>query len=301
MTRPGVREEDAVPRSRRCAGILACPVCREPLDDEGRTLRCPRRHAFDRAREGYVHLLPAGHGRTRLKGDAPEMVRARREFLERGHFEPLAGALAEAVARHRASQGDGGRIFTVVDAGCGVGYYVGRVAAALGEGDACIVGVDVSKDAVRIAARAHRDVTFVVNDLKHAITVVDGAADVVLNVFAPRNPAEFRRVLRPDGLVVVAIPTDRHLRELRESLPLLTIEAEKRERTMERLAPAFTLDGERTIAYRRTLSADDVVALLRMTPNFWHLDETALDAAAALGGIEVGFDVRILHFRPTGS
>lgn len=285
----------------RCVGILVCPVCGEPLAEADRTFRCRRGHAFDRAREGYVHLLPAGHGRSRLKGDASEMVRARRRVLEHGHFEPLAGAIVEAVERHHAARVDDGRPFTVVDAGCGEGHYVGRVAAALEDAGACLFGLDISRDAVRLAARAHRDVTFLVNDLKRKITIADGAADVVLNVFAPRNAEEFGRVLRPDGLLLVAIPTEGHLSELREALPLLEIGAEKRERTVERLGPRFRLAGEEEIAYRRALTAADVLDVLRMTPNYWHLDEASLAAAAALGELEVGFAMRLLHFRPAGA
>ncbi|HEY8485148.1 MAG TPA: methyltransferase domain-containing protein [Longimicrobiales bacterium] len=284
---------------RPCAGIVICPVCAGPLTEDDRTLRCPQRHAFDRAREGYVHLLPTGHGRSRVRGDTAEMLRARRRFLEQGHFEPLASSIAAATRHHAAARPRENSATTVLEAGCGEGYYIGYLAARLrNTGPApCFIGVDVSRDALRLAARAHRDVLFLVNDVKHRICVADASIDVLIDVFAPRNPAEFARIARPDGLLLVAIPTAEHLKELRAELPLLGLEEAKRERTVERLRPQFELRGEDTLTYSVELDTGVVLDLLRMTPNYWHLPEEALAQIATRERRVVTVDVRLLHFR----
>lgn len=276
-----------------------CPVCGEPLAADERTLRCAERHAFDRARDGYCHLLPAGHGKTAIRGDTREMLLARRRIFERGLYAPLADAVAECVVRETVSSE-----FTVLDVGCGEGHYVGRVARAIAERapDAvrCCIGVDVSKDALKLAARAHRDVCFLVNDVRHRLTVADACVDVLLDVFAPRNVTEFARVVRDDGLLVVVIPDERHLQELRERLPLLGIEPDKRERAIARLGAAFRLESEQVVEYGRELEAEDVLDLLRMTPNAWHLDAADVERVASWRRANVTFAMHVLAFRRGG-
>ncbi|HEX6940285.1 MAG TPA: methyltransferase domain-containing protein [Longimicrobiales bacterium] len=281
-----------------CTGILTCPVCGEPLSWAERALRCPRGHAFNRARQGYYHLLPVGHGRSGIRGDTREMVQARRRFLERGHFEPLSDAIDAAALRLLPARSGA---FTAVEAGCGEGYYIGRLARAVraaAPGAAhCFIGVDVSKEAVKLAARTHGDVCFVVNDVKHRLTVADGRVDVLLDVFAPRNPGEFARVVRPGGLLLVALPREDHLAELRARLPLLGIEAGKRARAIEQLDAAFELEAEQAIGYRREMAADEVLDLLGMTPNAWHLGPAARAEVAGWGSVPVTVSVLLLCFR----
>ncbi|HEX6992524.1 MAG TPA: methyltransferase domain-containing protein [Gammaproteobacteria bacterium] len=227
------------------------------------------------------------------------MLRARRRIFERGLYAPLAEAVAERVVREPISPG-----FTVLDAGCGEGYYVGRAARAIAERApdeaCCSIGVDVSKDALRLAARAYRDVCFVVNDVKHRLTVADACVDVLLDVFAPRNAAEFARVVRDGGLLVVVIPGAGHLQELRGRLPLLGIEPGKRERAIARLGAAFRLESEQAVEYRRELEAEDVLDLLRMTPNAWHLDAADVDPVTSWRRADVTFAMQVLAFRRGG-
>lgn len=279
-----------------------CPVCGGPLTGLDRALRCARGHSFDRAREGYVNLLPAGHGRSKRHGDSAGMLVARRRFLERGYYEPIARAIEEHGTGHLSEVRAGGHVsgaMTIVEAGCGEGYYIGRLARSAASARDCFIGFDISRPAVRMAARAHRNVTFIMNDVHHGISLADSSVDLLLNIFAPRNPAEFGRVMRPGGLLMVTIPGEGHLRELRALFPLLGIEPGKRERTVALFERAFSLVGEEAIEYRVAMDGGDAADLLAMTPNFWHVDEASLAAAAALGGLEVTIACTILRFHAT--
>jgi len=236
--------------------VFRCPHCGAALETGERAWRCANGHSFDVARQGYVALE-----RKAARGDTAEMVAARVAFLEAGHYAPIAEAIVAAVAAGGAgaSGGRDGALRTVVDLGAGPGYYLAAVLDAnLG---ARGVALDSSRPAVRRAARAHPQITAVACDAWDALPLQDAIADVVLNVFAPRNPDEMRRVLKPDGRIVVVTPTERHLGELE----LLRVHPEKRERLHKDLG---TPHQERDLEF--TLELDDVTPLVQMGPSAHH-------------------------------
>ncbi|TDC56275.1 methyltransferase domain-containing protein [Actinomadura sp. KC345] len=238
---------------------LVCPVCGADLELADRGLRCPGGHAFDIARQGYANLLP-GNARPGT-ADTPQMVRARDEFLRAGHFTALAGRVARDISRAEPS--------LVVDAGAGTGYYLSRILDR--SPDAAGLALDISKHAARRAAKAHPRAGAVVADLWRPLPLSDGAADVVVNVFAPRNAAEFHRVLRDEALLVTVTPSPRHLGPLVESLGLLSIDKRKTERTDAALAGYFKLDRREEIDTEALLTHDEVTTLVGMGPSAHHV------------------------------
>jgi 23S rRNA (guanine745-N1)-methyltransferase len=253
---------------------LECPVCRRPLDNTGRAWACAAGHSFDAAREGYVNLFPPQHRTRGIEGDTAEMLRARRRFLESGHFRPLRDLLAEKVAAilDRPASAVSPQSRHVLEVGCGEGYYVGGIAEVLGEahGDVHLLGMDVSKAAARMAAKRYPGATFFVGDLNNRIYLQDGSVDVLLDVFAPRNPAEFARVLRPGGFLLVAIPAETHLASLRSQYRLLDIQPDKEAKVLDRLGTAFRLVGRAELCYEMTLAEGEVADVVTMGPSQWH-------------------------------
>ncbi|MGJ6963665.1 putative RNA methyltransferase [Streptosporangium sp. G11] len=238
---------------------LACPVCRGSLTLEGRVLRCALGHGFDVARQGYVSLLTG----SRVPGtaDSAAMVAARDAFLAAGHYAPLAEAVAGACR---------GGAKVVADAGAGTGHYLAR--ALDGLPGATGVALDVSKHAIRRAARAHPRLGAVVADVWRPLPLGDDTIDVLLNVFAPRNGAEFARVLKEDGELVVVTPTSRHLAPLVERLGLLSVDESKERRVAESLNEHFVETGRSTLAFEMALGHDAVEAVVGMGPSAWHTD-----------------------------
>jgi 23S rRNA (guanine745-N1)-methyltransferase len=248
---------------------LRCPVCGGGLARADTTLRCPRGHSFDIARQGYVDLST---GRMPHSGDTAEMVAARAGFLAAGHFDVISAALTEAA---------GQRTGLVVDAGTGTGKYLAAVLE--GSPDRVGLGLDVSKPALRRAARAHPRAGAALADLWRPLPLADASAALVLNVFAPRNGPEFRRVLQPDGDLLVVTPAADHLAELVETLGLLRVDPNKAQRVTGSLGAWFTAAG--SAAHRRTmtLTHDEVRTLVGMGPSAWHADADRLaDGIAAL-------------------
>ncbi len=246
---------------------LRCPVCGAGLGAAGGSLRCPRGHSFDEARQGYVHLAA---GPVTHPGDSAEMVEARARFLSAGHFGFLASALAGTAA-------PAGRL--VVDVGAGTGYHL---AAVLDAGpDALGLAVDVSKPALRRAARAHPRAGAVLADVWKGLPLADGCVDTLLNVFAPRNGPEFARVLAPGGALLVATPAAEHLTELVEALGLLRVDPAKQERVAASLTPHFVEQSSDIYRHPVHLSREEVTTLVGMGPSAWHTAPGALAAAVA--------------------
>ncbi|NES14262.1 MULTISPECIES: putative RNA methyltransferase [Micromonospora] len=283
----------------RILARLRCPVCGEPLAEAAagtaRALRCPRRHSFDIARQGYVNLLA---GRAPHTGDSAEMVAARADFLAAGHYAAVAAALAAAAADATA-RGDGAVPYPlVVDAGAGTGWYLAAVLAALP--DAVGLALDVSKPALRRAARAHPRAAAALADTWQRLPLADHGAAVLLNVFAPRNGAEFHRVLDPAGALLVVTPAEDHLAELVDALDLLRVDPAKADRVAGSLGGHFTEESTVVHRARPALTRTEVATLVGMGPSAWHADPARLaERIAALPEpVPVTVAVRLGVHRP---
>lgn len=249
---------------------LACPICEAGLERQRDAFVCVNGHAFDLAREGYVNLLPSQHKRRGVDGDTRAMLQARRRLLAEGHYAPLLEAL---VARIGAvlSLLDVDTVPTVAEAGCGEGYYVGSIETRLGSvGRAVWLGTDISKPAVRMAAKRYRDVLFFVSDVHQRIYLRDASVDVLLDVFAPRNVHEFSRVVTHGGAAFIVIPSESHLAELRAEFGLLDIEREKERKILDRFATYFRLRDRSELRFSLELEPSAVTDLIEMGPNSWH-------------------------------
>lgn len=202
--------------------------------------------------------LIAGGG-LRHHGDTRAMVEARAAFLGAGHFEPIERALAAAAAT--------GAPGAVVDVGAGTGHYLARVLDS--QPGRAGLALDASKHAAARAARAHPRIQAVVCDAWAGLPVRDGVAALVLNVFAPRNPEEMRRVLHEGGRLVVVHPTQRHLREI---AGLIGIQEHKQERIIEALNPCFELESSSLCEYQLDLDPAAFTSLISMGPSARHTD-----------------------------
>ncbi|WP_377268993.1 putative RNA methyltransferase [Peterkaempfera sp. SMS 1(5)a] len=245
------------------AEYLACPHCGADLALAGSALRCTAGHSFDIARQGYASLLP-GDAHTGT-GDTAAMVAARDAFLGAGRYTPIADALAACAADALAGGPEGG---CVADLGAGTGYYLAAVLDRLPE--RLGVALDISKYAVRRAARAHPRSGAVVCDAWRPLPLRDASAALVLNVFAPRNGPEIRRVLRPGGTLLVVSPTARHLRELVGPLGLLSVDEDKDRRIAEKLDPHLAPGQRHQVQWTMELSRAEAESVVAMGPSAWH-------------------------------
>ncbi len=248
--------------------LLRCPLCRQPFTRVGGSVRCPSGHGFDLAKQGHLNLL----GRTAPEhADTADMVGARARFLAAGHFDPVSEVLRELVTQ----EGPVGNRSRVLEVGAGTGHYISRLLDATGGRG---LALDISPAAARRAARAHPRLAAVVADVWAPLPLPDIAVDVVLAVFAPRNPGEFARVLAPGGLVVVVTPEPDHLLQLRERLGLLDIEAGKGDRLAATMPPELGWRTSRVSRFEVDLDHGALVDLVAMGPNAFHRDPAEIDS-----------------------
>ena len=273
--------------------LLCCPVCGGALEQGEKTYRCGRGHSFDRASSGYVNLLPP---RAKPPGDNAQMVAARAQFLAEGYYDPLREALGETVCRLL-----GGRESpALLDAGCGEGYYTDGMVRAL-ERAGChprAVGLDLSKYALRRAAKRTPQGEFVLGSLFH-LPVADRSLDLVADVFAPVCPGEFSRVLRDDGVLLLAVPGSRHLWGLKKLLYDKPYTNDEEPPDHRGFAVREKLSLSRQVVIRGQAAIE---ALFQMTPYFW---KTSPQAAARLEGLdrletEIAFDLYLLDKEKPG-
>jgi 23S rRNA (guanine745-N1)-methyltransferase len=246
---------------------------------------CSQGHNFDTAKEGYVNLL-TGRQKSGVKGDTRAMLLARQRFFAAGHYEPLRRRLVELAGKAHPK--------VVAETGCGEGYYIGGVSEYL-SGTTC-VAYDISKEGTKLAARHYPKVTFAVADTNMGLPYLDRSVDVLLNVFAPRNSAEFARILTPGGRLIVVIPTSDHLAELRQIQPILAIQSDKREAVVQALVGEFVLDHEEKIDVPLHLNGEQIADLVGMTPNAWFLKDDQKQQLAAVETLEVTAHFEVLVF-----
>jgi 23S rRNA (guanine745-N1)-methyltransferase len=247
--------------------LLRCPTCRaRRLHPDRGALRCPLGHTFDIARHGYASLLTGARPRS---GDDAAMVRSRERVLATGAYAPVRRTVARLATRAVSGKS------TVVDVGCGTGYYLAGVLDELPSARG--LGLDTSVRALRSAARAHERAAAVTWDVFRPFPLADAAADVVLDVFAPRNPAEFRRVLHPAGRLIVVRPTGRHHAELRALVPgMVAVDAEKERRLHRAMDPYFEPITTELVEYTITLAGQEARDLVAMTPSARHVSDLDL-------------------------
>lgn len=265
--------------------FFTCPVCSKPLEGD-KTFKCEQGHSYDKNKHGYLNLLMSNAASSKRHGDDRLMVIARSEFLEQGHYAPVRDALTDALLRH-AHKG-----MRVLDAGCGEGWYTAHFANSLSEYAPVVAGVDISKDALRQAAKRGLKELAVASTAK--LPVASDSCSAVLNIFSPPELAQFHRVLAPDGVLIRALPMENHLLGLKQAVydtPLLNP------------APVTNIEGFRLleatpVQYTITLnSAEDIWNLFTMTPYYYKTGKSDQEKLKALQHLTTEVEILVLTYQ----
>lgn len=249
------------------ATAFACPICQENLTLLENSLKCNNRHSFDLAKFGYVNLAP------QIKQSAnydKENFQNRQEILEAGFYHAILEAISDLLANSETST-------TVLDIGCGEGFYSRKLQE--NHPEKTFYAFDISKDSVQIAAKSEPNwaVNWFVGDLAR-LPIKDASMDILLDIFSPANYGEFRRVLSKDGILIKVIPTENHLKEIRQRVQdQLTNKDYSNQDIKNHFQEHFTILSNQTVSLTNTITAEQLQALLSMTPLLFHVDQTKID------------------------
>ena len=249
------------------ATAFACPICQENLTLVEGSLKCNNRHSFDLAKFGYVNLAP------QIKHSAnydKENFQNRQQILEAGFYQAILDAISDLLASSENTE-------TILDIGCGEGFYSRKLQE--NHPDKTFYAFDISKDSVQIAAKSEPNwaVNWFVGDLAR-LPIKDASMDILLDIFSPANYGEFRRVLSKNGILIKVIPTENHLKEIRQRVQdQLTNKDYSNQDIKNHFQEHFTILSSQTASLTRTITADQLQALLSMTPLLFHVDQSKID------------------------
>lgn len=271
---------------------LLCPVrrCAAPLARDGRTAVCPRGHAFDVARSGYLNLLQPQDRRSASPGDSREAVRARRRLAEAGleawMVEEMRAELDALPVRGEASGP------SVLDVGCGEGFLLGTLAASR---PIDAHGVDISVPAVDLAAKRYPGPTWIVANADRSLPWADASFDRILSITSRRNGPEFRRLLSRDGRALIAVAGEDDLIELREAVLGRGDRKDRAAAAIEELLPDLALVSRRSVRRQARLTAAAASDLLAST--YRGARHRERERADGLGALDVTMSRELLAFR----
>ena len=249
------------------ATAFACPICQENLTLLETSFKCCNRHSFDLAKFGYVNLAP------QIKQSAnydKENFQNRQQILEAGFYQAILDAVSDLLASSKTTK-------IILDIGCGEGFYSRKLQES--HSDKTFYAFDISKDSVQIAAKSEPNwaVNWFVGDLAR-LPIKDGSMDILLDIFSPANYGEFRRVLSKDGILIKVIPTKNHLKELRQKVQDQLIKKDYSNQDIKNhFQEHFTILSSKTASLTKPITAEQLQALLSMTPLLFHVDQTKID------------------------
>ena len=249
------------------ATAFACPICQENLTLLETSLKCCNRHSFDLAKFGYVNLAP--QIKQSVNYDK-ENFQNRQQILEAGFYRAILEAISDLLSNSKNAK-------TILDIGCGEGFYSRKLQESHSE--KTFYAFDISKDSVQIAAKSEPNwaVNWFVGDLAR-LPIKDASMDILLDIFSPANYGEFRRVLSKDGILIKVIPTENHLKEIRQKVQdQLTNKDYSNQDIKNHFQEHFTILSSQTASLTKTITADQLQALLSMTPLLFHIDQTKID------------------------
>ena len=249
------------------ASAFACPICQENLTLVESSLKCENRHSFDLAKFGYVNLAP------QIKQSAnydKENFQNRQQILEAGFYQAILEGISDLLATKPSAK-------IVLDIGCGEGFYSRKLQEVHPE--KTFYAFDISKDSIQIAAKSEPNwaVNWFVGDLAR-LPIKDASMDILLDIFSPANYGEFRRVLSKDGILIKVIPTENHLKEIRQMVQdQLTKKDYSNQDIKEHFQEHFSIQSSQIVSLTKPITTEQRQALLSMTPLLFHVDQSKIN------------------------
>lgn len=264
--------------------LFSCPICGESLVKNDKQYKCANNHSFDISRQGYVNLLMSMSSKNKRHGDDKAMIFARKEFLEKGYYDKFADTISKKIDEYLSNI----KTPTLLDIGCGEGYYTEKVSK-----NRSVYGIDISKDAVIAAKKRMPNLNAAIASV-FKLPFLDNSFDGMINIFAPISESEFKRVLKRSGILLRGVPLAEHLIELKKSV----YDSVYLNKPFEKELEGFELIDEVRVNYSIFLNNnEDIKRLFMMTPYYYKTGKRDQEKLDHLSNLETTLDFMILIYR----
>jgi len=273
---------------------IICPYCQNLLlATNNKNYVCELNHSFDVSKEGYINLLPVNQKKSKSPGDNEMMISARRNFLELGFYDPLIERIKTIIKEEFTFKNNH---FVALDAGCGEGYYSEKIMNNIPELTSQIIGTDISKYAVKNAAKKYKDNFYFVSSVFN-LPVATESIDLILSIFSPIQPEEFKRILTTDGYIIVVSPGENHLKELAE-LIYDNFRAHENN-VIEKMTPTLEHYATKKATFNIHITdVESLLILLKMTPYYWSTSKENMAKIESCNNINITCDFNLFIFKP---
>lgn len=267
--------------------IVKCPICGNRLneDKQKKLFLCKNNHCFDMAKQGYINLLISNQSKLRTHGDSAEMLKARKSILFGSYYKCISDYLNITVQRILQDKNKG---YSVLDMGCGIGYYLTSLKDYLNRDNIDYYGIDIAKSGIIEATKHDKKISWIVGS-SMKLPYLDNSMDIVISIFSPISECECERVLKNNGVLIVISPNKNHLIELKRTIYPNIIEKryDRNEIISHRLVKKNSFDVKENILFEKA----DLKNLLLMTPHYWKTTKEAKEKFYLLNSLSISIDV----------
>lgn len=265
---------------------LRCPVCHELLLSQDKSASCHKNHQFDRAKQGYLNLLPSHKMRSKKPGDDKDMVQARTRFLNAGYYQPVIQQVIQEISAHSPNQ----EVLSIFDAGCGEGYYTSEIKRAFTNSKVC--GLDIAKPAIIASSKRDKAIEWLVGSVAD-LPLMDQQFDFIISIFSRCDWSEFSRILKPGGHILVLAPGQEHLLELRQAI-YDDVRPYPVDKQVEELPETLQRINSKSVNALMSLpNPQTIMDLLAMTPHYWHVKPSQKEMLHKLTHLECRLDMKL--------
>lgn len=266
---------------------LRCPICHEALSVSEKSAQCEHNHQFDRAKQGYFNLLPSHKKRSKQPGDDAQMVASRTQFLSQGYYQPVVDSIIRVLHEHGLTKQSAA---TIVDAGCGEGFYTDAIAQQFAASAVC--GFDIARPAVLAATRRNKAIQWLVASVSD-IPLQDAQCNVIISIFSRTDWAEFARLLKSKGVVIMLTSGQDHLLGLRQAI-YDEVRPYPEDKRLQDLPEGLRVIKQHAIQHEMQLQGGEIIMdLLAMTPHYWHVKPAQKAQLAQRNSLQCALDMRL--------
>ncbi|KFZ26135.1 MAG: 23S rRNA (guanine(745)-N(1))-methyltransferase [Candidatus Izimaplasma bacterium HR2] len=273
--------------------ILKCPNCGESLikDTNNKMFSCQNNHCFDIAKQGYINLLMSNQIKGKIHGDSSEMLNARKNILFGGYYKSISNLLVRTIKQELKGKKEN---TSILDLGCGIGYYLKEIKDSLDKTLINYYGIDISKSGIVEACKLDKSINWVVGST-NKLPYLNNSVDILISIFSPITLTECERVLKKDGLLFVISPNQGHLIELKEIIyPNIIL---KREDRNELDSVSFIKINSSNLKEVISVKNADLKSLLLMTPHYWKSSIKAKEELYLLDSLDVSIDIELKTYK----